>query len=52
MDMETFKNKHEINMKKNIFIRKEVKNKKVIDSKLKEEIMNKLEQHSKIGYID
>ena len=47
MDMETFKNKHEINMKKNIFIRKEVKNKKVIDSKLKEEIMNKLEQHSK-----
>ena len=52
MDMETFKNKHEINMKKNIFIRKEVKNKKVIDSKLKEEIMSKLEQHSKIGYID
>ena len=52
MDMETFKNKHEINMKKNIFIRKEVKNKKLIDSKLKEEIMSKLEQHSKIGYID
>ena len=52
MDIETFKNKHESNMKKNIFIRKEVKNKKVIDSKLKKEIMSKLEQHSKIGYID